>query len=99
MADSNKADDTPPPPPPPPPAPPADSSSASSSSWKLPTGIEDDIEQALIKTVVGASVGGVVGMIMFRGGGGMRAASVATGVGVAAGSTYERLMEKYYYNK
>ena len=39
MADSNKPDDTPPPP-----APPADSPS-SSSSWKLPTGIEDDIEQ------------------------------------------------------
>jgi hypothetical protein len=49
----------------------------------------------LIKTTVGVAVGGVLGMIMFRSGKGMRAASVATGLGVAAGSTYERLMAQY----
>jgi uncharacterized protein YcfJ len=49
----------------------------------------------LIKTSIGAAVGGLVGLIMFRSGKGMRAASVATGMGVAAGSTYERFMVDY----
>ncbi|KAG7357890.1 protein of unknown function DUF543 containing protein [Nitzschia inconspicua] len=68
--------------------------STPSSQWKLPDGIEDDIEQALIKTAVGATVGGLLGVIMFRSGGGSRAASVAAGVGVAAGSTFERIAAK-----
>mmetsp|Transcript_80239 Transcript_80239/g.223152 ORF Transcript_80239/g.223152 Transcript_80239/m.223152 type:complete len:90 (-) Transcript_80239:114-383(-) len=68
---------------------------ASASSWKLPEGIEDHIEAGLFKATVGVAAGGVVGMIMFRSGKGMRAASVAAGVGVAAGSTYERLMAQY----
>jgi outer membrane lipoprotein SlyB len=47
--------------------------------------------EALIKALVGGTVGAVVGTIMFKSGGGMRAASVATGLGVAAGSTFQRL--------
>mmetsp|Transcript_12938 Transcript_12938/g.20830 ORF Transcript_12938/g.20830 Transcript_12938/m.20830 type:complete len:86 (+) Transcript_12938:67-324(+) len=83
MSESSSSSGTPPPPP-----------SSSSSSWKLPDGIEDDIEQALIKTAVGATVGGVLGLILFRSGGGQRAGSIAAGVGVAAGSTYERIAAK-----
>ena len=49
----------------------------------------------LIKTAAGVAVGGVLGMILFRSGKGQRAASVAAGVGVAAGSTYERVMAQY----
>ncbi|CAJ1955173.1 unnamed protein product [Cylindrotheca closterium] len=60
--------------------------------WKLPDGIEDHIEDGLIKSAIGATVGGVFGMILFRSGGGMRSASVAAGVGAAVGSTYERFM-------
>lgn len=48
-----------------------------------------------MKTAIGVLAGGVVGMIMFRSGKGMRAGSVAAGVGVAAGSTYERAMAQY----
>jgi hypothetical protein len=49
---------------------------------------------ALIKSAVGVAVGGVLGMIFFKSGGGRRAASIATGLGVAAGSTYERIAAK-----
>jgi hypothetical protein len=49
---------------------------------------------ALIKTAIGATIGGLVGVIMFRSGGGSRAACIATGVGVAAGSTYQRIAAK-----
>jgi hypothetical protein len=49
----------------------------------------------LLKSVIGVSAGGVVGLIMFRSGKGMRGASVATGVGIAVGSTYERMMAQY----
>lgn len=49
----------------------------------------------LLKTAIGVTAGGIVGLIMFRSGKGMRGASVATGVGIAAGSTYERLMAQY----
>jgi len=62
------------------------------STWKLPEGVENHIEDGLIKSAVGATVGGVFGMILFRSGGGMRSASVAAGVGAAVGSTYERFM-------
>ena len=71
--------------------------SSSSSTWKLPDGIEDHIESGLIKSAIGATAGGLVGMILFRSGGGWRSASVAAGVGVAVGSTYERIMNEYYY--
>jgi hypothetical protein len=57
------------------------------------------IYAGLIKTAVGVAAGGVLGMIMFRSGKGMRAASIAAGVGVAAGSTYERVMAQYYGTK
>jgi len=70
-------------------------SPSSTSSWKLPEGIENHIEAGLIKTAAGVAVGGALGMIMFRSGKGMRAASIAAGVGVAAGSTYERVMAQY----
>ena len=46
----------------------------------------------LVKTAVGIAAGGLIGMIMFRGGKGNRAASIAAGVGAAAGSTYERFI-------
>mmetsp|Transcript_6911 Transcript_6911/g.20742 ORF Transcript_6911/g.20742 Transcript_6911/m.20742 type:complete len:103 (-) Transcript_6911:169-477(-) len=62
-------------------------------TWKLPDGIEDHIESGLIKSAVGATVGGVVGLVLFRSGKGWRAASVAMGVGVAVGSTVERARE------
>lgn len=48
------------------------------------------VDLGLIKSVVGAAAGGAIGMILFRSGGGWRAASAAAGVGVAWGSTYER---------
>lgn len=62
-------------------------------TWKLPAGIEDHIESGLIKSAVGATVGGVVGLVLFRSGKGWRAASAAMGVGVAVGSTVERARE------
>jgi hypothetical protein len=48
----------------------------------------------LIKTAIGAAAGGVVGLVLFRSGPN-RAASVAAGVGVAFGSTYERIAANY----
>jgi hypothetical protein len=45
----------------------------------------------LLKTVAGAAVGGLVGVVLFRSGKGYRAASTAAGMGVAWGSTYERM--------
>lgn len=45
----------------------------------------------LIKTAIGVAVGGLAGMVLFRSGGGWRSASAAMGVGVALGSTYERM--------
>ena len=50
---------------------------------------------ALVKTALGALVGGVAGIVCFRGGKGFRAASVATGVGAALGSTCERVRFRY----
>jgi hypothetical protein len=46
----------------------------------------------VIKTAVGAAVGGLAGLVLFRSGKGWRAAGVAAGVGVALGSTVERAM-------
>ena len=62
------------------------------SSWKLPDGIEDHLEDGILKAVVGMGVGGALGMLLFRSGKGWRSASVATGLGVAVGSTYARVM-------
>lgn len=47
----------------------------------------------VFKAAVGMTVGGLAGLLLFRGGNkgsGWRAASVATGLGVAVGSTYAR---------
>jgi len=46
----------------------------------------------LIKTVAGATIGGLLGLALFRTGKGYRSASIAAGVGVALGSTYERIV-------
>ena len=48
----------------------------------------------LIKTAIGAAAGGVVGLVLFRSNPN-RAASAAAGVGVAFGSTYERMAANY----
>ncbi|CAB9510077.1 expressed unknown protein [Seminavis robusta] len=68
------------------------SDKSSDSTWKLPDGFEDHLEAGVIKTIVGAAAGGAIGMVLFRSGGGWRAASAAAGVGAAWGSTYERAM-------
>eukprot|EP00531_Pseudo-nitzschia_arenysensis_P005572 CAMPEP_0116139596 /NCGR_PEP_ID=MMETSP0329-20121206/13396_1 /TAXON_ID=697910 /ORGANISM="Pseudo-nitzschia arenysensis, Strain B593" /LENGTH=94 /DNA_ID=CAMNT_0003634649 /DNA_START=122 /DNA_END=406 /DNA_ORIENTATION=- len=68
---------------------------APSTTWALPAGIEDDIEQALIKTTIGAVAGGVMGLVLFKGGKGTRAASIATGIGASLGSTWERVKFRY----
>ena len=49
-----------------------------------------ETDTGIIKSAVGAAAGAAVGMVLFRSGGGYRAASTAAGVGVAWGSTYER---------
>jgi uncharacterized protein YcfJ len=69
-----------------------DDSARKSQSWKLPEGIENHIESGIIKTFSGAIIGGVVGMLLFKSGGGSRAASTAMGVGVACGSIVERAL-------
>jgi hypothetical protein len=48
----------------------------------------------LIHTFVGVTVGGLAGMLLFKSGKGNRAMSMATGLGVALGSTYERAVAK-----
>mmetsp|Transcript_17764 Transcript_17764/g.20357 ORF Transcript_17764/g.20357 Transcript_17764/m.20357 type:complete len:147 (+) Transcript_17764:93-533(+) len=65
------------------------------STWTLPIGIEDDIEQALLKTAMGVVAGGLLGVVFMRSGNGRRATAVATGLGVAVGSTYERVSYRY----
>jgi len=71
------------------------SSLTSPSTWTLPIGIEDDIEQALYKTAVGVVAGGVLGVVFMRSGNGRRVTAMATGVGAAVGSTYERVSYRY----
>ena len=61
-------------------------------TWKLPDGIEDYIEQGLVTTAAGAVIGGVVGAVLFKSGGGWRSASVAMGAGTGIGSTIQRAM-------
>ena len=53
----------------------------------------------LVKSAIGALAGGAIGMILFRSGKGMRAASLSAGLGVAVGSTYERYVENYQSNQ
>ena len=64
---------------------------APNNSWKLPDGIEDHLEDGLIKAAVCVTVGGALGMLLFKSGKGWRSAAVASGLGVAVGSTYSRL--------
>ena len=64
----------------------------SGSSWKLPDGIEDHLEEGLLKAAIGVGVGGALGMLLFRSGKGWRSAAVASGLGVAVGSTYSRVV-------
>jgi Domain of unknown function (DUF543) len=59
-------------------------------NWKLPVGIEGHIEDGVIKLTAGVLIGGTVGMLLFKSGKGWRAASIASGVGVAIGSSYVR---------
>mmetsp|Transcript_1363 Transcript_1363/g.1835 ORF Transcript_1363/g.1835 Transcript_1363/m.1835 type:complete len:95 (+) Transcript_1363:179-463(+) len=84
----------------PPPLPPAAAAAVAESSftpsWKLPDGIEDHLESGLVKAAVGMTLGGIAGMMLFRPGGGYRAASIATGLGIAFGSTYQRAKETSY---
>ena len=60
-------------------------------NWKLPNGIEDHIEDGVIKMTAGILIGGTLGVLLFKSGKGWRSASIASGLGVAMGSTYVRL--------
>jgi hypothetical protein len=44
-----------------------------------------------MKAAAGVAIGGLVGLAMFRSGKGYRSATAAAGLGVALGSTYERV--------
>jgi hypothetical protein len=57
------------------------------------------LKDGLLNCVVGASLGGAVGVLLFKSGKGYRAASVAAGVGVAVGSTLERLSFEWQQSK
>eukprot|EP00555_Chaetoceros_dichaeta_P003113 CAMPEP_0198249212 /NCGR_PEP_ID=MMETSP1447-20131203/794_1 /TAXON_ID=420782 /ORGANISM="Chaetoceros dichaeta, Strain CCMP1751" /LENGTH=77 /DNA_ID=CAMNT_0043933785 /DNA_START=62 /DNA_END=295 /DNA_ORIENTATION=- len=59
-------------------------------TWKLPDGIEDHIESGIIKATAGAVLGGIAGVVLFRSGGGWRAASAAMGSGIGIGSAVDR---------
>jgi Domain of unknown function (DUF543) len=72
-------------------APSSSSNSSSSSHWKLPDGIEDHLEDGVYKVLAGATAGGIVGLLLFKSGRGWRSASMATGVGMAIGSTLTRI--------
>jgi hypothetical protein len=73
------------------------SSGSIPSSWKLPDGIEKHLERGLMYSAAGAVAGGLVGLILFKSGKGMRAASVAGGFGVGVGSTVE--LARYEYDQ
>jgi len=68
----------------------ADQPKTPDTTWKLPDGIEDHIESGIIKGTAGAIVGGLAGVILFRSGGGWRAASAAMGLGIGIGSAVDR---------
>ena len=44
----------------------------------------------IVHTAAGVTIGGLAGLLLFKAGKGNRAMSMATGLGVAIGSTYER---------
>jgi hypothetical protein len=66
-----------------------------SRTWKLPDGIEDHIEQGLLKLGGGIIVGGLFGLACLRPA--WRSTALVLGVGVAAGSTYARLVPPMEY--
>lgn len=66
-------------------------------NWKLPNGIEDHIEDGVIKMTAGILIGGTLGVLLFKSGKGWRSASIASGLGVAMGSTYVRLSSSMMY--
>ena len=73
---------------PPPPAP-----SDFKPSWQLPAGFEHHLEAFVLKSAIGATVGGAAGMLLFRSGRGANAAAgAAFGIGCAAGSFVERVL-------
>jgi hypothetical protein len=68
-------------------------------SWKLPIGIEDHIEDGVIKITAGVVIGGTLGMLLFKSGKGWRSASIASGLGVALGSSYVRFISSTTSNR
>lgn len=65
----------------------------SQQNWRLPPGIEGDLEDGVVKLALGVALGGLAGMLLFKGNGkGNRLASLAAGCGVALGSTGTRLV-------
>jgi hypothetical protein len=46
-----------------------------------------------VKAVLGATLGGAIGLILFKSGSGWRSACMAVGVGAAVGNTYERILK------
>mmetsp|Transcript_12683 Transcript_12683/g.17991 ORF Transcript_12683/g.17991 Transcript_12683/m.17991 type:complete len:82 (-) Transcript_12683:114-359(-) len=72
-----------------------DNGKAPEPTWKLPDGIEDHIEAGLIQSAVGVVAGGITGALLFRSGKGMAAAGMATGFGIAVGSTFERAYQDH----
>jgi len=59
-------------------------------TWKLPDGIEEHLTSGVLNATIGATIGGLLGLAMFRTGRGWRAATIAAGVGVGTGSTVQR---------
>ena len=69
-----------------------DASASFEPTWQLPPGIENHIEALCLKSVIGATVGGLAGILLFRSGRGANAAAgAAFGIGCAAGSFFERV--------
>lgn len=64
--------------------------SINSGKWQLPPNIDKHLEAGMINTAIGVVAGGIIGTVLFRFGKGWRSAGVATGLGVAIGSTVER---------
>lgn len=67
-----------------------ENSNSNGKTWKLPDGIENYIEEGIMKTAAGAIGGAVLGSIFFRSGKGWRMACSALGAGAGVGSTLER---------
>ena len=61
------------------------------STWKLPDNIEEHIEYGLMKAAAGAVAGATTGAVFFKSGRGYVGALALAGVGVAIGSTFERV--------